>query len=179
MIMKKTLPLLAFLCISISVLFTSCDDEYGYPGGNYEPALIGTWELYKADGVRVGGYQVNWMQFDRGGRGTYYYYNNATPYSMWFDYYVDWYYDSSVLYIDYQDGSSVSMDYWFNSNGTMLYTQWYDHGYRHIYCYRYVSGPYDMPALKSFAPAAEHTPAPAFAPGLSGLDKATTPVFAQ
>ncbi|MCM1006243.1 MAG: hypothetical protein NC402_08115 [Prevotella sp.] len=167
--MKKIYTLLTALCVCMCVSLTSCDDDvYGPPGAGYDPDLIGTWELYQADGVRVAGYQVNWLEFNSGGRGTYYYYNNGLQYSMWLRYSVDWYGNSSQLYIDYQDGSSVSMDYWFNSNATYLYTQWYERGYRHQYVYRYVDGPAWAPKKAGFKEApAENVQLPLFTPGIN------------
>ncbi len=167
--MKKTITLSGIIAAFIlAVCMTSCDDDpYYYPGATYDRDLIGTWELYSADGVRVVGYEVNWLEFYRNGTGTYYFYNNGKQYSMALDYGVDFYGGSNVLYIDYADGNSVSMDYWFNSNRTYLYTQWYERGYRHTYVYAYVSGVDWAPAAKSPERATEAPALPALTPGLT------------
>lgn len=157
--MKKTYTLLMLLVLSLCVGLSSCDDDiYGPPGTNYDSALVGTWELYSADGSPVYGYQVNWLQFNRNGTGSYYFYQDGRQYEMGLYWGVDWYAGSKELYIDYNDGRSASMDYWFNSNATYLYTQWYERGYRHTYVYRYVDGPAWAPLRQ--APAAEGDAAP-------------------
>lgn len=168
--MKKIYTLIAlFVAVTaMSISLTSCDEDYyGRPGNTYDPDLIGTWELYQADGRPVVGYQVNWLEFYRNGTGTYYYYSNGYQYSMGLNYGVQWYSGTSQLYINYSDGSSTSMDYWFNSNATYLYTQWYEYGVRHTYVYRYVNGPEWAPASQK-APA-DSAPAklPSLTPGLS------------
>lgn len=172
--MKKiyTLLSLLFVSVALSVGLTSCDDDYyGPPGSTYDPYLIGTWELWQADGVPVYGYQVNWLEFYRNGSGTYYYYHNGKQYSMGLSYDVDWYGGGSELYIYYADGTSASMNYWFNSNRSYLYTQWYEYGYRHTYVYRYVDGPAWAPKKSSFSPVEPvrgQTPAlPALTPGIT------------
>lgn len=175
--MKKLFTLLSMICMGVVLCLTSCDDYYGPPGGpdySYDKDLIGTWELYSADGVRVTGYQVNWLEFNRGGTGTYYYYRNGKQYSMWLQYDVSFYGNTSQLYIDYQDGSSVSMDYWYNSNATFLYTQWYEGGYRHTYVYQYVNGPDRAPKRSGFEKAAEDAVLPSSAPGLKGFKVGST-----
>ena len=151
--MKKIYSLLSLVSVSValSLVLTSCDDDYyGPPGATYDPDLIGTWELFQADGSPVYGYQVNWLEFYRNGNGTYFYYNNGDQYSMDFYYAVDWYGGGSELYIDYADGRSAAMDHCFNSNRTYLYTQWYERGYRHTYVYRYVDGPSWAPLRSAF-----------------------------
>lgn len=168
--MKKTYALLALLIMAVCVGFTSCDDDiYGPPGQSYDPDLLGTWELYSADGVPVYGYQVNWLEFNRNGTGTYYYYHNGREYSMGLYWGVDWYGGEQELYIDYNDGSSASMYYWFNSNATFLYTEWYERGYRHTYIYRYVDYPAWSPRKAAPSNGAGMEPAalqPLTAPGL-------------
>lgn len=170
--MKKIYPLLAMMFVALSISLTSCDDDYyGPPGSSYDPDLIGTWELYSADGVRVYGYQVNWLEFRNSGRGAYYYYHNAQQYSMGLTYSIDWYGGSSQLYISYADGRYASMDYWFNSNASYLYTQWYEAGYRHTYVYQYVGSPYaDSPSFEMPAQQTDNTQLRILRPGLSYND---------
>ncbi len=138
--MKKFLPLLLILAL-VPALFTSCDDGYYpyYPGyDDYDNYLPGQWELISADGVPVSGYKVNYLDFYKNGTGIYYYYDRTVPYEMDFTWSVSFDYNSSVLYINYADGSYVSMDYWYNSNYTRLYTSWYSGGYKHTYVYQLV-----------------------------------------
>lgn len=170
--MKKLNILLSMLFVSLTLGLTSCDnDYYGPPGAAYDPNLIGTWELYYADGVRVYGYQTNWLEFYKNGRGTYYYYQDALDYQMGLTYSVDWYGGTQQLYITYADGRYVSMNYWYNSNYTYLYTQWYDRGYQHTYVYRYVDGPQWAPMKEKFMPVdtrgGEQISLPALTPGLT------------
>lgn len=171
--MKKIYTRLSLLMASVamSMSLASCDDDYyGPPGAAYDPDLIGTWELYQADGAPVYGYQVNWLEFYRNGRGTYYYYHNGRQYSMDLTYAVDWYGGGNELYIDYADGNSAAMNYWFNSNRTYLYTRWYEYGYSHTYVYRYVGSPDWSPLKSAFTPVEPtcgQTPAlPALTPGI-------------
>lgn len=165
--MKKLYTLLSMLCVGLALCLTSCDDDYYTPYPNQiDKDLLGTWELYSADGNRVYDYQVNWLEFNRNGQGYYYYYDDGRQYSMWLDYTVRYYGGGNQLYIEYQDGSSVSMNYWFNSNATYLYTQWYENGRSHTYTYRYVSDPSFASHKAQFEKAASGTPVPAFAPGI-------------
>lgn len=116
---------------------TSCDDDYYYDNG-YDSYLVGTWELIQANGRPVRGYATNYLSFYSGGSGEYSYYENRVPYRMALRWSVSSWYDGAVLYITYADGSQVSMDYWYNSNGTLLYTSWYSGGYRNEYVYQLV-----------------------------------------
>ncbi|MBD5232208.1 MAG: hypothetical protein HDS66_08685 [Bacteroidales bacterium] len=134
--MKKFFPLLFILAL-IPALFTSCDDD-GYYYNDYDSYLPGQWQLISADGIRVTGYNVNYLDFYSNGAGTYYYYQNTIPYKMALRWSVDLYAGGSVLYITYADGSQVSMDYWYNSNYTRLYTSWYEGAYRHEYVYQLI-----------------------------------------
>ncbi len=135
--MKKLLPLLLML-LSLPVMLTSCDDDNYYYSG-YDQYLVGQWELIYADGRPVTGYAVNYLDFYSNGTGIYYFYEHGLPYNMDIAWASDIWGDSSVLYINYADGTSVSMDYWYNSNATRLYTSWYSGGYRHEYIYRLVN----------------------------------------
>ena len=161
--MKKFLPLL--IAALLPMLFTSCDDGYyPYPPGsnpgydNYDPYLPGQWELISADGMAVTGYAVNYLDFYKNGTGIYYYYDRTVPYEMDINWDVDVY--NSILYIAYADGSNVSMNYWYNSNYTRLYTSWRSGGYQHTYVYQLVQ--------------AFNWPSPAKAPATDGAQQVMT-----
>ena len=134
--MKKNLPLL-LAAILLPVLFSACDDDYYYYDN--DPYIVGEWELIYADGRPVTGYQVNYLEFYQNGTGMYYYYDNRHPYEMRLRWAVDYYYDSNVLTINYEDGTYAEMDYWYNGNYTRLYTSWYSGGgYQHTYVYQLI-----------------------------------------
>lgn len=155
--MKKIYSLIALVAVLLPTLFlTSCDDYYGPPGGSYDsdPNLVGYWQLTRVNGNPVYGYQSNYLEFFRNGSGNYYYYSYGQPYQMRLNYYVDYYGGSQTIYINYSDGSNVSADYWFNSNYTRLYMQWYEYGRLQTYEYTYADGVYWAPALNN-APAQE------------------------
>ena len=135
--MKKLIPLLLVL-LALPVALTSCDDDDYYYSG-YDQYLVGQWELIYADGRPVTGYSVNYLDFYSNGTGIYYFYDRGLPYNMDISWATDIWGGSSVLYINYADGTSVSMDYWYNSNATRLYTSWYSGGYRHEYVYQLVN----------------------------------------
>lgn len=147
--MKKIYTLLAGIALCLPmVCLTSCEDDYyGPPGSTYDPDLVGYWQLTAVNGRPVYGYQSNYLEFFRNGSGYYYYYSYGQPYQMSLRYSVDWYGNSSTLYINYSDGTYVSADYWFNANATRLYMQWVEYGALTTYEYTYVDGvSWNMPA---------------------------------
>ena len=148
--MKKLYPILAILAIvlGMNLTFTSCDDTYSPPGVLYDPDLVGRWKLVSVDGNPVYGYDTNYLELSSSGSGMYYEYVNGRPYSMELYYNVDF---NSTIYITYSDGAHVAADYWFNSNATRLYLQWYDSYGMRTYCYAYV-GYIDWTAPPMHAP---------------------------
>jgi len=135
--MKKYLHLLLPLTL-LTVLLGACDDDRGYYYNDYDEYLPGRWELIYADGRPVAGYMVNYLDFYDNGYGMFYYYDRGVPYEMELRWGVELWNATSVLYITYEDGSQVSMDYWYNSNATRLYTSWYEGPYRHEYVYQLI-----------------------------------------
>lgn len=143
----------ALLIAAIPLLLTSCytdddwyDDGPGWNNGFYDGRLEGWWELVQADGVNVGRYDTNYMDFLGGGRGYYYYYNNGHPYSERLTYYCQESASPSSRYqinIRYEDGTVSTMSYWFtDSTGIALWLSWYDNsiGRTVTYLYRPVNG---------------------------------------
>ena len=165
--MKKLHTLLLMMAAVLSLSLTSCDDDYYYgPGYNYDSDLIGTWELFQANGYPVTGYDVNWIEFYRNGNGTYYYYDHGQGYEMDLRYDVDFYYSTSKLYISYADGSNVTADYWFNNNRTYLYMSWYSGSQPMTYVYRYVNSVDWAPALTRAASPLKYQPGDTLPSGL-------------
>lgn len=151
--MKKIYSILTAILMCMPLMWlTSCDDEYyGPPGGNYDPDLIGYWQLTRANGVPVYGYKSNFLEFFRNGTGYYYYYNYGQAYEMRLTYSLDFYAGGQTIYINYEDGSYVSADYWFNSNASRLYMRWFEAGGEVIYEYTYVDGVSWAPAAYALA----------------------------
>lgn len=150
-------------CLYLDDLYIS--EPYSNP--QYDRDLIGAWELYQADGAPVYGYQVNWLEFFRDGRGTYYYYQNGDQKSMGMTYKIKWSDNKNDMNINYADGHTSSMQYWFNTNRSYLYTQWDEEGISHTNVYRYVTDPDWVPMNESYLPvdSAESMSAP-LTPGL-------------
>lgn len=127
--------LYSLIIVVSAVAMTSCDDDDYYY--SYDPYLQGMWQLTYINGVPVGGYDTNWLEFYDNGSGTYYYYSNGYICQMplWFN----TNYDNNWINIEYDDGVTLSCSYWFNSNATRLYMQWNDGYGQQQYVYDYVT----------------------------------------
>lgn len=139
-IKTKLTLLLAGICLSLS--FTGCDDEpyppYGPGNGSFlDQNLEGEWELYTVDGQPVYGRNVNYLDFDDDGDGTYYYYQNGREMEEDFIFWCYSYGDDWYLHIDYQYSPDSDMIYWFENNFNYLYLQWWNGNRNVTYCYRY------------------------------------------
>lgn len=146
--MKKfTYPLISLLMlIGVTLSFASCGDDYGPypgpPGGQtfIDSDLTGNWQLYQANGVNVSPGDVNYMQFNGYGNGRYYYMSNGRWYYEGISYWCKAYNSGTYeLNIQYANGSSASMDYWFASRND-LFMRWTTYqGQTILYHYVYTS----------------------------------------
>lgn len=136
-----------------SLAFTSCDveDEWydgpsGWGNAFYDSRLEGIWQLVQADGIDVGRYDTNYLDFLGDGRGYYYYYRIGEPYSERMKYYCQESDSPSSRYqinLQYEYSSPVTMSYWFSdSTGRVLWLSWYDNNIDRTvtYLYRPVKG---------------------------------------
>lgn len=135
--------------LMLAPLMSSCMVESGswYPappsGWNnyfYDSSLSGRWQLVQANGMPVGPYDTNYMDFYGNGRGTYYYYERGRMYAEEMAYYCQYsnYGPSDTqVNVQYEYGNPVTMWYWFN--GAYLYMQWDTSYGRTTYLYRPVS----------------------------------------
>lgn len=124
--------LAAVLALAGSAGLTSCVTDDGWSpappyGWNafYDSRLDGVWQLIQADGVAVGGYDVNYLEFNGRGRGYYYYYDHGYRDYERLAYYCQVSGNDNSLYqinIQYEDGSASTMSYWFT--GQRLWMQW-------------------------------------------------------
>lgn len=153
--MKKFLtPAALLLSMLMALSLTSCDDDdWGPdrgpepgPNGFYDSDLLGTWVLYQANGQPVTGYDVNYIQFSRQGRGWYYYYDRGRQYeeqiSWWCQYASPSSPNDYSVNIRYANGSLSTVSYWFTSSaiGDMLWLSWYTSSAGTVtYVYREVS----------------------------------------
>lgn len=143
----RTLTLAGAALLALASL-SSCDsgnDDYwwGDDGSNayYDSNLLGTWQLIQINGQAVSPLQTNYMEFQSGGRGYYFYYSaglQATQRLIWVcqaGYYRD------TITVRYQDGSQSSMNYYFTEGRNYLYLNWTTYnGAQYTYCYRYMGG---------------------------------------
>ncbi|MBD5204379.1 MAG: hypothetical protein HDS82_05855 [Bacteroidales bacterium] len=149
--MKKSLLKIFVTCavMGLTPLFSSCvvDDDGWYPAPPsgwhnyfYDSSLYGRWELVQANGMPVGPYDTNYMDFYGDGRGTYYYYDRGNLYSEDMAYYCqysDFGPSDTQINVQYEYGNPVTMWYWFV--GSSLYMQWNTSNGRTTYIYRPVS----------------------------------------
>ncbi len=130
-------------------MLSSCvvDDGSWYPappsGWNnyfYDSYLTGRWQLVRANGMPVGPYDTNYMDFYGNGRGTYYYYERGRLYEEDMAYYCQrsgYGPSDTQINVQYEYGNPVTMWYWFE--GDFLYMQWTTNSGRVTYVYRPVS----------------------------------------
>ena len=146
---------MVLLLFSIGLVFSSCELYYvpeptPPPGSNHgyaniDPDLVGTWELAYANGYRVHGYDVNYLDFYSNGRGDYYYYDYGMEYALGFDFWSEYDYDANHLFINYYDGIRSQMTYWFSPDYYTLYLEWWNGGQRITYTYYFVDNLYWSP----------------------------------
>ena len=153
--MKRSL-LTSFLAAALllggsSVMFTACESDdywpYNPPSGwgenyFYDSRLSGEWELVQANSQTVGTYDTNYMDFYGNGHGRYYYYSNSRPYSEDMAYFCQRSDSSTSKYqinVQYEDGSSSTMSYWFTDGDNSLWLQWMAGGQTVVYVYKRVS----------------------------------------
>lgn len=128
------------VCGVTGVTLTSCDDgnQY-YPSGYFiDSDLLGNWQLYQVNGQYVQGTQVNYLTFSSRGRGYYYYYNRGVPYSERISYWCASGYNNNSITIQYADGQTSTMNYWFSDNGRSLWMNWNTTSGTYTYVYRMV-----------------------------------------
>ncbi|MDE5796335.1 MAG: hypothetical protein K2H75_04435 [Muribaculaceae bacterium] len=110
------------------------------PGWNvfYDPDLNGCWQLIDANSMAVGGYDINYMEFEGNGYGYYYYYDRGYQTEERFAYYCQLSGAAGTsgyqLNIQYEYDSPVTMSYWFTGN--RLWMQWWANGYTNTYVYQ-------------------------------------------
>ena len=108
----------------------------------YDSYLTGKWRLVECNGKPVGTYDTNWIEYYGNGRGMYYYYSYNRPYSERIAYWCQEPASPNSPYqinIQYEDGTTSTMNYWFQRNDTELCMQWRDHGTLVTYVYAAVS----------------------------------------
>ncbi len=143
---RKTTHLLVGIILLLvgAGMLTGCDDG-GYwgpdiPGGGYfDPTLRGAWELIQINNNPVGGYNVNYLDFYGGGTGRYYYYYNGIPYEERISYWCATGYTRRTITINYENGQTSTMNYWFSGGDNYLWLEWQTGGGYVTYCYRYVN----------------------------------------
>lgn len=141
-------PLIVALALLAAGTLTGCvaDGWYPVPPSGwtswYDSGLTGKWRLVECNGQSVGAYDTNWMEFYGNGRGMYYYYSYNRPYSERIAYWCQQPASPNSPYqinVQYEDGSTATMNYWFQRSGTELCMQWRDHGTLVTYVYASVS----------------------------------------
>lgn len=142
-ILRDILPLI--LILTASTALTGCDDGGGYwgppvpSGGYFDPTLTGAWQLVQINNRPVAGYDVNYLDFYGGGSGRYYYYHNGQPYQERISYWCAAGYTRQTITINYENGQSSTMNYWFSAGDTYLWLEWQTGGGYVTYCYQYVN----------------------------------------
>lgn len=121
-ISRRSLLLVSvFTAIAAALSSCSTDDDYMYY--STDPALYGYWELSYANSLPVVGFQKNFFQFDPSGQGDYQYYYNGQLFGSYFDYWCTSYnYSYNTLNINYDDGRSSTMQYYFDRRGNLVMT---------------------------------------------------------
>lgn len=141
-------PLIAALALLAAGSLTGCvaDGWYPVPPSGwtswYDSGLTGKWRLVECNGQSVGAYDTNWMEFYGNGRGMYFYYYYNRPYSERIAYWCQQPASPNSpcqINVQYEDGSTATMNYWFQRSGTELCMQWRDHGTLVTYVYASVS----------------------------------------
>lgn len=141
------------------LLLGSCTSDYvGPPGHDYDPSLVGVWELTEANGNPVSGYAVNYLQFYAGGSGWYYYYAGGRPYKMQLRYAMNYMPRWNQLYITYADGQRSTMNYDISSSGQVMRVKWYDHMHLVSYTYQLVDNVPDNYAMEDAGAKPEFRP---------------------
>ena len=139
--------------LGLSTLLTSCeidDDTWPYsppPGWGskyfFDSRLEGSWELTPANASEVGGYDTNYMEFYGNGHGRYYYYDRGRPYQEDMAYFCQRSGSTTSSYlinVQYADGTSSTMTYWFSEGDYSLWLQWRENsGQVTTYLYRRVA----------------------------------------
>lgn len=154
--MKKINLLAGAAALALAASLTGCADSPPPPGSwdDYDPDIVGTWELSEWNGRPVSGYSVNYMQFYNNGSGTLYAYENGLPYQDPFNYQCFWRGDDTyTLNLYYADGMNSSVTYWYEGqNADYLVMQWVENGRRQEYVYVYCDNFYwDAPATRTDA----------------------------
>lgn len=143
--LRHTLFIVA-TAITLALSFTACDDydDWGpYPPGGwnnvyYDSRLSGYWQLVEANSRPVYGEDSNWLYFNGGGRGVYYYYLNGRPFRETLAYFCQDTYGGPTNYqinVQYQNGESSTMYYWFEGRNTVV-MQWRNNAGMQSYVYR-------------------------------------------
>ena len=139
----------AILLGGCATLLTGCDDDgywpYGPPSGwgsnfFYDSRLDGVWELTQANLQPVTRYDTNYMDFYGGGHGRYYYYQAGRQESEQMAYFCQENRPGSTsnaykINIQYGDGTSSTMAYWFSNANSTLCLQWNQAGQMMTYYY--------------------------------------------
>ena len=128
--------LTAALMLLMGISLTSCyvDDgwspvpPYGWDNTFYDTRLNGYWQLVQINSDPVGGYETNYLFFNGGGRGRYYYYDRGARYwenmAYWCQGSVSGTSDYQIN-IQYETaGNPTTMNYWFSHGGNTLWMQW-------------------------------------------------------
>lgn len=138
------------IALLATIALSSCESEPypppGYHDSYIDSDLTGTWELAYVDGYEVYRANTHWLDFYGDGRGYYYYYEHGNEYNLPFDYYSEYVYDESILYLFYADGTCAEMYYWYNYDYSTLYLQWYERGRTTTYTYYRVGAIYWSPS---------------------------------
>lgn len=152
--MKKiSIHLLYFLMVLLgaTTLLTGCVDDDYWPyspppgwGSNYfyDQSLNGVWELVQANSQPVGPYDTNYMEFNGGGRGRYYYYDYGRLYGENMAYFCQVTGNTTTSYqinVQYENGDTSTMVYWFTDGFNTLWLQWQVGNRTQTYLYERVS----------------------------------------
>lgn len=149
---KSAKLVLAMVCVACALLLSGCyvdsgwspSPPYGWNNTFYDQSLNGYWQLVQINGATVTGYDVNFLYFNGGGRGKYYYYSDGRR--MW-ENTAYWcqeavsgnsYYQINLQYET--SGSPTTMNYWFAGGGNTLYLQWKSYNGVQTYVYSAVRG---------------------------------------
>ena len=135
--MKKNLLksiFLAMVAIIASTAFTSCDDDPwddGYPPYGWDTfndyRLNGYWELVQYNSYNVEPGARNWLYFNGGSRGYYFYFDNGRRCTERLNYWSQEsisMVSSCQINIEYEYSSPLTCNYWFKDGNNTLFLQW-------------------------------------------------------
>lgn len=126
--MKKTLLTITMTLVALlgAIGLSGCGDDDGTWGDNiyYDPALRGSWQLVQVNGQNVGGYDTNYLTFYGRGSGLYYFFSNGYLVREQTSYWCAEGYTRDTITINYADGQTSTMNYWFSAGGSSLWMQW-------------------------------------------------------